>query len=421
MIDYLMLQWIIIGLIVISFLLSTLLDELNLKHFPVEVPDAIKDVYSAERLKLAHSYYQAVLRASRMEEGIGLILTLGLILNGAFGWLDHLIHQRVNAQTVQSLLFFAIVMLAAGLFQLPFAWYHTFRIEERFGFNRTTHRIFFLDRFKSLLLTILIGGPLLYLVINIYLAFGKNFWLLVLAVITLFSLFMALFYSNLIVPIFNRQTPLPEGELKQAIRDLIQKLHFKLKDIYVIDGSKRSTKANAYFTGFGPKKRIVLYDTLVNEYSQEEILAVLAHEIGHYRHKHTAKGLIAGIIQTGLMLFLLSLFISPDSTWAFPLCKAVGGPYVNSPSFHLGILGFGILYEPVSFILSLIFNSISRKYEYQADAFAARNGLGVSLISALKKLSSTHLSNPDPHPVYAALHYSHPTLLERIKAIQKFS
>ncbi len=419
MIDYIVLQWIIIALIVLSYFASNLLDELNRRHFPTQVPEPLRDVYSEERLNEARNYYNANLQLSRLEEGLSLLITLGLLLGGIFGWLDAWISKLVSNPDLRSLLFFAVVILVASIFQLPFAWYHTFRVEQRFGFNRTTLRTFFLDRIKSLMLTVVIGGPLMYLVLIIYQSAGKNFWLLVWGVITLFSLFMTLFYSNLIVPLFNRQTPLPEGELREAIYELSERLKFGVKDIYVIDGSKRSTKANAYFTGLGPKKRIVLYDTLINEYSQDEILAVMAHEIGHYRHKHTTKGLLAGILQTGIMLFLLSLFISPGSPLALPLCQAVGGPLVQSPSFHLGLLGFGILYEPFSIVLSLIFNALSRSYEYQADAFAARWGLGSSLISALKKLSATHLSNPDPHPWYAAMHYSHPTLLERIRGIRK--
>lgn len=417
MIDYISLQWIIVGLMLAFFAADALLDELNRRHFPATVPDGLQDVYSPEKLNNARQYFNVNLRFSRIEEVLSLILTLGLLLSGAFGWLDHWVRQIFHRAEWQSLAFFGILMLAMGLFQLPFAWYHTFRIEEEFGFNRTTLRIFVTDHLKSLLLTVLIGGPLMFVVIHIYQATGKYFWVLVWGVLAFFSIFMTLFYSQLIVPLFNKQTPLPEGELRDAIEKLALQLNFKLKDIYLIDGSKRSTKANAYFTGLGPRKRIVLYDTLVNNYSQDEILSVLAHEIGHYRHRHTTKGLLAGLLQMGLMLFLLSLFITPGSPWAIPLCKAVGGPGVQEVSFHLGLLGFGILYQPVSFVLSLFFNGLSRKYEYQADAFAARLGLGKSLVSALKKLSATHLSNPDPHPWYAAVHYSHPVLLERIRSI----
>lgn len=417
MIDYISLQWIIVGLMLVFFAVDTLLDELNRRHFPIQVPHGLQDVYSPEKLTQARQYYNVNLRFSRIEEMLSFSITLGLLFSGAFGWLDHWVRQVFHRAEWQSLAFFGILMLAMGLFQLPFAWYHTFRIEENYGFNRTTLRVFLTDHLKSLLLTVLIGGPLMFLVIFIYQATGKDFWLLAWGVLASFSLFMTLFYSQLIVPMFNKQTPLPEGELRDAIEKLALQSNFKLKDIYLIDGSKRSTKANAYFTGLGPRKRIVLYDTLVNNYSQDEILAVLAHEIGHYRHRHTTKGLLAGFVQMGLMLFLLSLFISPGSVFALPLCKAVGGPGVQTASFHLGLLGFGMLYQPVSFVLSLYFNRLSRKYEYQADAVAAQLGLGKSLISALKKLSATHLSNPDPHPWYAAVHYSHPVLLERIRSI----
>ncbi len=418
MIDYMVLQWVIILMIVLSYLVGNILGELNRRHFPLKVPKPLQDVYSQQRLDEARNYFHANLRFSRFEDGLNLLITIGLIKGGILGWLDHLMNRQVINPTLQSLFFFGIIILVLGLYQLPFSWYHTFRIEEKFGFNRTTPRTFWGDRLKSFMLILVIGGPLMYLIIGIYQVSGKDFWLLVWGVITLFSIVMTLFYSHLIVPLFNQQTPLPEGDLKRAIEELCKKLEFKIKDIYVIDGSKRSTKANAYFAGLGPKKRIVLYDTLVNDYSTDEIMAVMAHEMGHYRHKHTTQGLIIGILQTGFMLFLLSLFISPGSSWALPLCQAVGGPLVTKSSFHLGFIGFGILYEPLSIVLSLIFNALSRKFEYQADIFATRLGLGNNLISALKKLSVTHLSHPDPHPWYAALHYSHPHLLERIRNIE---
>ncbi|MGC8864813.1 MAG: M48 family metallopeptidase [Bacteroidales bacterium] len=417
MIDYISLRWIIVALLLLAYAADVLLDELNRKHFPEKVPDDLQDVYSFEQLTTARQYFNINLRFSRIEELLSLIVMLGLLLSGAFGWLDHVVRQFFHRPEWQSLTFFGTLLIAAGLFQLPFSWYHTFRIEEKFGFNRTTLRVFLTDHLKSLLLSVFIGGPLLFLVIYIYKATGQHFWLLVWGVLASFSLFMTLFYSQLIVPFFNKQTPLPEGELREAIEKLADQLNFRLKDIYLIDGSKRSTKANAYFTGMGPQKRIVLYDTLVKDYTLDEILSVLAHEIGHYRHRHTTKGLLAGLLQMGLMLYLLSLFITPEASLALPLCKAVGGADVQQVSFHLGLLGFGILYQPISFILSLFVNRLSRKYEYQADAFAARLNLGKSLISALKKLTATHLSHPDPHPWYAAIHYSHPVLLERIRNI----
>ena len=292
---------------------------------------------------------------------------------------------------------------------IPFSLYDTFIIEEEFGFNKVTAKIFILDKIKEYLLIILIGGGLLYVIISVYHASSTYFWLIAWSVVTVFGLFMSLFYSELIVPLFNKQTPLPEGELRTEIEKFAQKTGFKLKNIYVIDASKRSTKANAYFTGFGPKKRIVLYDTLMDKLSTEEIVAVLSHEIGHYKHKHTLKNMLVSLPASLIMFFLLGLILKSDV-----LAQALGG---TKASFHLNVLAFAIIYSPVSLIIDLAGNQLSRKFEYQADDFAATNGYGNQLISGLKKLSATSLSNLMPHPLYVFFHYSHPTLYQRITNI----
>jgi len=238
------------------------------------------------------------------------------------------------------------------------------------------------------------------------------FWIYAWLVVAVFSIFMSMFYSNLIVPLFNKQTPLKEGELRSSIEDFAQKVGFKLDNIFVIDGSKRSAKANAYFTGLGPKKRIVLYDTLINDMETDELVAVLAHEIGHYKKNHIIQGLIISLIQTGIVLFIFSLLI--DSPL---LSKALG---VEEPNFHIGLIAFGILYSPVSFVLGIFMNMLSRKNEYQADAFAAKNYRPEALASALKKLSVKNLSNLTPHPKYVFFNYSHPPLLERLNHLKTF-
>jgi STE24 endopeptidase len=238
---------------------------------------------------------------------------------------------------------------------------------------------------------------------------GSLFWLYAWILATVFSIFMAMFYSSFIVPLFNKQTPLEEGELRDAISAFSEKVGFRLNNIFVIDGSKRSTKANAYFTGLGPKKRIVLYDTLIKDLSTKEIVAVLAHEIGHYKKKHTLTGMIAGIIQTGLTLFILSLFIGNPA-----LSAALGS---DQPSFHMGLIAFGILYSPISLLAGLLMNYVSRRNEYAADRYVKENYDSGELAGALKKLSSKNLSNLTPHPVYVYFHYSHPTLLQRVRAL----
>jgi STE24 endopeptidase len=304
---------------------------------------------------------------------------------------------------------------------LPFDIYETFSIEERFGFNRTTVKTYILDKIKGILLGALIGGGLFLLIILIYEKTGNYFWLIAWGVVSLFSIFMSMFYSDLIVPLFNKQKPLPAGELRNAIEEFAGRVGFKLKNIYVIDGSKRSRKANAYFTGLGARKRIVLYDTLINDHTTEELVAVLAHEIGHYKKKHTVTGLILSLIQTGFMLFVLSLFIRKDSAIAAQLCQSLSGISDISvqPSFQLGILAFGMLYEPLSLIIGILMNVLSRKHEYEADRFAGENYHPHFLQDALKKLSVNNLSNLRPHPVYVFVHYSHPPLLERLHALDE--
>ncbi|MDA3928878.1 MAG: M48 family metallopeptidase, partial [Prolixibacteraceae bacterium] len=285
-----------------------------------------------------------------------------------------------------------------------------FVIEEKFGFNKTTVKTFILDKFKGLLLSALLGGGILAIIIWIWTITGNYFWLIAWGVITFITIFITMFYSNVIVPLFNKQTPLEEGELKTAIENFSLKAGFTLKNIFVIDGSKRSTKANAYFTGIGPKKRIVLYDTLIEDLSTNEIVAVLAHEIGHYKKKHVFTSLFLGVIQTGIMLYIFGLFVSSPQ-----LSIALG---VEEPTFHIGLIAFGILYTPLSFIIGMGMNVLSRKNEYQADAFAASFGFANDLSSSLKKLSVKSLSNLTPHPLYVFFHYSHPTLLQRINKMK---
>jgi STE24 endopeptidase len=302
-------------------------------------------------------------------------------------------------------------MFASDILNTPFSIYDTFVIEEKFGFNKTTPKIYVLDKIKGWLLSAIIGGGILALIVWFYETVGELFWVYTWIAISAFMIFMSMFYSSLIVPLFNKQTPLEEGELKDEIQGFSSKVGFKLQNIFVIDGSKRSTKANAYFSGLGAKKRIVLFDTLIKDLSVREIVAVLAHEIGHYKKKHTLISIVISILQTGITLYILSLFINNPE-----LSKSLGS---DIPSFHLGLIAFGVMYSPVSTIIGLAMNIFSRKNEYQADKFADDNFDGEELISSLKKLSRNNLSNLTPHPAYVFFHYSHPTLLQRIRAIRK--
>jgi len=332
---------------------------------------------------------------------------LVMLLAGGFRWVDNIAFNISNHYIFYSLIFFGIIGIGMDIISTPFDIYDTFVIEKRYGFNRTTIRTYIFDKIKSWIIGAIIGGGLLSLIIYIYTLTPEYFWLLAWAVITIFSVFMNMFYSTLIVPLFNKQKPLEEGNLKNAIMNFASNAKFKIDNIYVIDGSKRSSKANAYFSGLGPKKRVVLYDTLIEEMETEEIVAVLAHEIGHYKKKHIISNLIMSVSLTGLSLFLLGLFLQYD---VFAL--ALG---VEQASFHAGLIAFGIIFSPLSTITGLLANIISRKHEFEADNFAKNNYNANALISSLKKLTSHNLGNLTPHPAYVFVHYSHPPLLERLK------
>lgn len=404
-----LLFYLIVAILLADYLLDRYLDWLNDRNWSDKIPLELSDVYDSHEYERSQRYHRDNNRFAWITSTFQLLLVLGMLFFHGFALVDAWARNVTSNSVGISLIFFGIIAIASDLLSTPFSIYELFVIEQRYGFNKTTPWIFITDKLKGYFLGLVIGVPFIALVAWFYTLTGKEFWLYTWGLIILFILFMNLFYSELIVPLFNKQTPLPEGELRDAIMSLARKAGFSIKDVYVLDSSKRSTKANAYFTGLGPKKRIVLFDTLIHDLSTDEIVAVLAHEIGHYQLKHTRLGLFLTIVQTGVSLFILSLFIdSPE------LYKALGS---NQPGFHLSLIAFGLLYSPISLILGLGANYISRKHEYQADQFAANFGLSGHLISALKKLSARNLSNLTPHPVYVFFHYSHPTLLQRVKAL----
>jgi len=402
--------FVIIIILFADFGLERFLTYLNIKHSKTKLPDILSDIYDSEKYNRQQDYFRTNARFGIISSSFSFLITLLMYVTGGFGWLSNLLADYISSPTLLSLTFFGIIFLINDLLLSPLEWYDTFVIEERFGFNKVTPKLFILDKLKGYLLTSIIGGGLLFAIISIYNYTNTYFWLIAWVVVTFFSLFMSMFYSELIVPLFNKQTPLADGELRDKIEEFATKAGFKLKNIYVIDGSKRSTKANAYFTGFGPKKRIVLYDTLMDKLSTNEIVAVLAHEIGHNKHKHTLKNMMVSLPSSLLLFYLLGVFLGSNA-----LSQALGGSVAQ---FHLNVLAFGILYSPISLVLDLGTNILSRKFEYQADTYTANNGLGNELISGLKKLSSTSLSNLMPHPTYVFFHYSHPTLYQRIVNIQ---
>lgn len=403
--------YIIIAIIIFDFCFERILEYLNIKFRAKPVPKELEGIYNEDEYNKQQNYSKDNSRLSIITSSFSFVVILAFLFMQGFSWLHYLLSSYVENPILLGLAFFGVLGLAMDLIGIPFSIYDTFVIEEKYGFNKTTPKIFILDKLKGYALSIVLGALIYWLIYKFYVLTGTNFWIYTWGVMAAFTLFMSLFYSNIIVPLFNKQTPLAEGELRTAIEEFASKVGFKLNNIYEIDGSKRSTKANAYFTGFGPKKRIVLYDTLIKQLSTDELVAVLAHEIGHNKRKHTVVGLVLSLLQMGVMLYLLGLFVSSPE-----LSMALG---VKQPQFHIGLIAFGMLYTPVSMIIGLVMNIISRKNEYEADNYAASNFNSQSLINALKKLASNNLSNLTPHPFYVWVSYSHPSLHQRVLNLMK--
>lgn len=403
--------YIIIAILIVSFIIDQALDYLNAKHFGDKLPKELEDIFDKQEYQKSQRYKTERYKFGLLTSTISLIATLLFFFFDGFAYVDNLARSISNNEILIALVFFGIIMIASDILSTPFSYYSTFVIEEKYGFNKTTRKTFFLDKVKGWLMGAVLGGIILGAIIWFYQTTGENFWLYAWGIITVFTVLMNLFYARFIVPLFNKQTPLEEGSLRLEIEKYASIVGFTLDKIFVIDGSKRSTKANAYFSGFGNEKRVTLYDTLINDLNEKEIVAVLAHEVGHYKRNHIIINLIVAILTTGFTLWLLSLFIGNPL-----LSEALN---VSQPSFHIGLVAFGVLYSPISGITSLIMNYLSRKFEYQADDYAKNTFASEPLISGLKKLSKNSLSNLTPHPLYVFAHYSHPTLLQRFKNLNK--
>lgn len=401
--------YIIIILLIADTLWGWFLGELNRRSWADKVPGRLSDVYPQEKFKKQKRYRKANYRFGKITSTISLLVLLVFLWFNGFALVDHLAVKVTEHWLWRPLLFFAVIGIVSLLFSLPFGVYGTFVIEERFGFNKTTPKTFALDQLKGLLLGAVIGGLLLSLILWFYRVAGSLFWLWAWVGLSLFMLLFSKFYTTWILPLFNKLTPLAEGPLRTAIESMSQRAGFKLDNIFVMDGSRRSTKANAFFSGFGKNKRIILFDTLINDLDNDEIVAVLAHEIGHYRLRHIFKTTALGILQSGFTLFLLGWFVSYPA-----ISQALG---MDEVTFHIGLIGFGILYSPVSGLLGMGMTILSRRHEYQADAFAAEHAHAAALQSALKKISANALSNPTPHPWFVFFNYSHPPLLKRLEAL----
>jgi len=402
--------FLIIIIPVTGYILERYLVYLNGKMWSEKVPEKLNGIVNEEDYRKSQLYDRDNKKLSFWSSTFNLAVILAMIIAGGFAFVDDVARTISMNMIVIALIFFGLIGFASDIINIPFSWYDTFVIEKRYGFNKMKLRTFITDQLKSWLISLIIGIPVLGLITWFYYKTGENFWLYAWGLIIVFSVFMNLFHSVLIVPLFNKQTPLEEGSLRDKIEAYASMAGFKLKDIYIIDGSKRSTKSNAYFTGFGPRKRIVLYDTLLNEFTENEIVAILAHEMGHFKKKHVLLTMLSSVITTGIMLYLFSLIVDNPR-----LSEALGA---EKQSFHLGLIVFGILYSPLSLIIGLVTNIISRKNEFAADRFVRETYDPSALASALKKLSVKNLSNLMPHPTYVFFHYSHPPLLERLKKLE---
>lgn len=405
--------YLIIAILVVSFIFDQVLDFFNAQHFDDPIPFELNDVYDEKEYQKSQRYKRERFRFGVIVSSISIVATLLFFFLDGFAYVDKIARSVSSNEIVIALIFFGIIGMASDILSTPFSWYSTFVIEEKYGFNKTSKKTFVLDKIKALFMMVIIGGLILSAVILFYLLVGSNFWIYAWILITVFTIFMNLFYARLIVPLFNKQIPLEEGSLRSKIEKYAEKVGFRLEKIFVIDGSKRSTKANAYFSGFGSEKRVTLYDTLISDLNQEEIVAVLAHEVGHYKKNHIIINLVASIVTTGFTLWLLSLFIGNPL-----LSEAL---HVAKPSFHIGLIAFAVLFSPISEITGLFMNQLSRKFEYQADDYAEKTYSAEPLIAGLKKLNKNSLSNLTPHPAYVFVHYSHPTLLKRIQNLKKES
>ena len=405
--------WIIVAITVIDFAWSQIRAALNRSRMSETLPPELDGIYEAEEYARQQQYQRANSKSSLVEGAVSTLFLLVILFAGALGFLSDTLEIYLSSDIVLSVVFVSIITIATTILSLPFSYYDTFVIEERFGFNKMTRRLFATDALKNMVISLVLMGVVVAVIVFFYHLTPQWFWLIAWVLLALFSVGIGYFYSQLIVPLFNKQTPLPEGELRDSLFELSEKTDFPITDVFLIDGSKRSTKANAYFAGFGKRKRICLYDTLLDQLGTDEITAILAHEIGHYKKRHVPLGMIIGTLLSGIQLWLMSLLLES------PALAAALGSRTGEPSVILGIIAFGFLFGPVSETLSVGRNVLSRHNEYQADAFAARFGFAGSLISGLKKISAQALSNLTPHPIVVFWTYSHPTLLQRMRALRE--
>jgi len=404
---------IIIGTIIFEYVLSFISSQLNLKSLATDLPEEFVGFYDEEKYAKSQNYTRANSKFGRISSTFNFILILSVISFGLFESLDQFARSFGYSPLITGLIFFGIITIIQDILSTPFSLYSTFVIEEEYGFNKATPKIFIMDKLKSYFLLLVMGVPLISIILYFFESL-ENAWLYAWGLMALLSVVMPKVYTQFIAPMFNKFTPLENGELKDSITAYANDVDFPLTEVYVVDGSKRSAHSNAYFTGFGKNKRIVLFDTLMDDHTNEEILAILAHEVGHYKKKHIIKGMITSILHSGIMLYILGLFIK------MPELHTAMGMSAEQPSVYAGLIFFSLLYAPIELILSIIFNMLSRKYEFEADEFSALTLKNTShMILGLKNLTVKNLGNLTPHPLPVFLSYSHPPVLDRIRALNK--
>jgi STE24 endopeptidase len=401
---------IILTITAAGYLFEQLLDYINLRAQKTDIPDDVASFYDSEKYLKSLAYHRERTNFSFLTSAVGFIISFSMLYAGGFGWIDTTLANIVSHEILKALLFFGVIMLASDILTIPFQLYSTFVIEERYGFNKTTMKLFISDKLKGYLLAAVIGGSLLAVLLFLIKLLGQDFWIWFSFIAAAFILLVNMFYTSVIIPLFNTLTPLPDGSLKDAIQEFALKVKFPLDNIYVIDGSKRSSKANAFFSGIGKRKKIVLYDTLIANHTTDQLVAILAHEVGHFKRKHIVVSYFLSIIQVIFTLFVLSVLVFSEN-----VSLALGGNHLSIP---LNLIAFGILFSPVSAVTGLLMNIISRRNEFEADDYARQTYSGSALSEALKKLSVENLSNLYPHPLFVFFHYSHPPLLRRLAAIR---
>ena len=406
--------YIIIFAIIIEYLLSSISSILDIKNITRTIPSDFKKAYDQEKYILSQDYLKARTRFGLFSSSFSLILIMIVIHSDIFGLLDQFVRGQSDSYILQGLLFIGIIYFFQDIVSLPFSIYHTFVIEERFGFNKTTLNLFIIDKIKGYAIFIVLGSIVITPILYFFHVYGDIGWLIAWSILTAFMIAVQPLFVHVIAPMFNKFTPLEEGELRSAIEKYTAKVNFPLARIDIMDGSKRSAHSNAYFTGFGKSRRIAIFDTLIEKHSTKEIVSVVAHEVGHYKLKHILQGTILGVIEIGVMLFAFNLIMNDIS-----LFQVFG---VSQLSVHAGIVFFSMLYAPVSMFTSIATTAISRKNEYEADKYSYdTTNNREALVSMLIGLSANNLSHLTPHPLKVFLSYSHPPVVDRIKAVKQYS